>query len=375
MLLLLYFSDAEMTITFEADPTEYEVFEGTAVLLVYELEANDSIKIVHNGIAIVRDSVLQGSPARYTLIPPTSVNTYILRLNQVERNDSGRYFSREGIAIFKQLDLKVYYSPKSDPSCISSHDSSKYFFRDMLGEKFEFNCTVEDGNPVSEAVIYQEFKAKERRVLDVNIIRGKNEGGSLIRTLTFSSRFNSSFNTSSFTCDVSQKMPPSLKEHDYKKTCVYGPLTFQPDFNALVSPRHVTIKEGESLTLTCSTNVESAEKKWTTNVTEGVHMELKESENKAHLTLSILTGFPYDVVVAVCESSFENRNSSAKGHIKIIRKNRKYFIAIMVLFFSILIGLFGCLLFKSHFKSFSQFCTFCRRREVTEPNDEELQPM
>ncbi|KAJ8022111.1 hypothetical protein HOLleu_39513 [Holothuria leucospilota] len=371
MLLFFSFSNAEMTITFEIRPTEYEVFEGTAVLLVYKLEANNSIRIIHNGIAIVRNSVLQGSPERYTLIPPTSNNAYILRLNQVERNDSGRYFSREGTAIFKQLDLKVYYSPKSDPSCTSSHDSSTYFFKDMLGEEFEFNCTVEDGNPVSEAVIYQKFEAKERHVLDINIIKGKNERGSLIRTLSFSSRFNSSFNTSSFTCDVRQKMPPSLKEHDYKKTCVYGPLTFLLNFDVLVSPRLVTIEEGEPVTLTCSTNVECAEKKWTTNVTEGVEMVVKESENKAHLTLSVPKGFPYDVIEAVCKSSFDNRNSSAKVHINIMRGSPKYFIAIIVLFSILLIGLLIFLLFMCHFKSVSEYRTFCRRREKTKPNNEE----
>lgn len=320
---------AETNITFERDPPNYIVFEGNPVFLVCEVEINDPVVINHDGIAIVEDSTLRGSSSKYTFLRHTRNNEYILKINRVERSDSGIYVCRGGILIVKQLNLEVYYHPSSAPLCTSSHDASKYFFEDMLNKEFEFNCTVEDGNPQSEVLIFQEFGKRERMALNA-IVVNKNEGINPRRMVTFSSKLNVSFNNSSFICDVRQEIPPDLEVNDYRRVCFYGPMTFISNFQTFVSPRNLTIKEGDSKILFCYSNVQSADKKWMTNVTEGVEMEMIERGKETSLTLSVVEGFEYEIITLVCESSFENRYSSATVQIHITREKSKNCSAVLV---------------------------------------------
>lgn len=353
---LFHCSGVETNITFQRDSKDYDVFEGNSVTLVCELEADDPIVINHKGVAIVENSVLRGSLSKYTVLQPTLYSAFILKINKVGRNDSGRYFCREGIPIVKQLNLKVYNWPSSEPFCSSSHYVSTFFFEDMLNEEFAFNCTVENGNPQPEVLIYREFGREKGVALNVSVLE-ENKEGTLGRTLTYSSRLNILFNNSSFVCEVRQKMPPTLNEYDYEKICSYGPMTFLPNFTTLVRPLSVRIKEEESLTLICSSNVKIADLNWKTNFSKGVSWEVEENESDIRLKLLVLKGFHYDVITVVCESSFDNRKGSAVGKVYIAREKPRSFIPIIV---SLLIVMTVAIvvifvLFKFHSKYQSQY--------------------
>lgn len=329
IITLLHRSCARTNITFERYSKDYDVFEGNPVTLVCELEADDPVVINHKGVAIVENSVLRGSSSKYTVLQPTLYNAFILKINKVGRSDSGRYFCREGIPIVKELNLKVYYWPRSEPFCSSSHNFSTFFFEDMLNDEFEFSCTVENGNPQTEVLIYRKFGREKGVALNVSVLQ-ENIEGTPRRTLTYSSKLNIFFNNSSFVCEARQKMPPTLNEYNYEKICSYGPMTFLPNFTTLVRPLNVRIKEGESLTLMCSSNVKIADLNWKTNFSEGVSWEVKENESDIRLKLLVLKGFHYDVITVVCESTFHNRKGSAVGKVYVAREKAKNFIPVMV---------------------------------------------
>lgn len=329
ILLLFKHVHTQGNITFERNPKDYDVFRGDPALLLCDFEADVPVSISHRGDVIVENSVLRVSSSKYTFRQPILNNAYSLKIHKVERSDSGIYFCRAGTLNIKQLNLKVYYWPSREPVCASSHNFSTFFFEDMLNEGFQFNCTVEDGNPRSKVLILMELGTKERIELN-DVVVNESEGKNPKQILTFSSKLNSSFHNSSFICNVRQEMPPSLRAYDYEQYCVYGPMVFIRKFETLVSPRSVSINQGESVSLICSSNVYTAEKEWITNFSDGVKWEINKMENHIKLTLSVLKGYDYSVIIVVCESSFGHRNSSAVGQINITREKPKHFIFIVV---------------------------------------------
>ena len=236
------------------DVQEHTVLEGDTVdLICPEPSSAETVGIEGlHAVAYVTNGVLTPRFLNDNITFTKQNSSVVLTFNKVKRNNTDEFICRTPR---KYLILKVLYSPTDYPLLTTGYEP-QVFINDNIQGPYQFNCTTEEGDPPVDISLYIEKDGRKQQVnsADYNITQENN-----LKSLSFVTYLNSSFNDARLVCSVTQQLPDPYQ--NYQKYCFFE---ISPQVSVNIHPSNYTITmEGEIITLTCTSNVSGVVLKWT----------------------------------------------------------------------------------------------------------------
>ncbi|KAJ8020736.1 hypothetical protein HOLleu_40410 [Holothuria leucospilota] len=231
--------------------------EGITLELHCRQDSREDTEISSPTKTIVeRSNLVHGMTQRYDFQKNSSVNVLIIK--RLSREDQGIYICLRGLrSSFAQI--HVLYSPSNkSPNCTSNYDSP-VIYDDIRQGHINFTCTTEPGNPPVLITLTIHKSENFQNITNLSKLCGVDQNFDNIST--YSCHMNESLGDTTFLCDVTQQFPSPYNE-GYRGSCSFGPLHFLSNFSVTINKQDITVKEGEGVNLTCTTNVTGVEIKW-----------------------------------------------------------------------------------------------------------------
>lgn len=289
-------------IHFQSPPIEAWFIEGATVNLVCQHVTTEDIVIRSPSAFIVTKSALVDSTSAKYEILMTNASTFTLTMKMIDRSDGGTYTCDAG-EVQTYATLKVMYYPSDETVRCYSNYSSQVIFENERRSRIQFSCSFEEGNPpaLTTLDLFQTKQGTQNRIHVTENCTRHDSGN----TKSFSCYLNEALNNTVFLCNVTQQSPlPNID--GYRTNCSFGPLRLIPGFSLSIFPSEVTVVEGKSVNLTCSSNVSEVERKWL-NIPRDWQYSLKRYEYSTVLNIYSIKRQSKSPITLQCNASYGNR--------------------------------------------------------------------
>ncbi|KAJ8020728.1 hypothetical protein HOLleu_40395 [Holothuria leucospilota] len=292
--------------------------EGVTIELWCKQDSTDDIEISYipdSTEIIVKHSNLRIVSNRYSFQTINST-TCVFVIKSLSRNDDSLYSCRAGPTT-KFVKVRVQYSPSKESLLCKTNYDSPVIFHDLRQDHINFTCVTEKGNP-SVLMSLSIFKLDEinniTAIANICTVHDQDFDSSRSFSCLMMTEY---LENSTFLCDVTQKFP-ALNDGNYQNSCSFGPLKFSSNFSISISESNISVKDGDDVTLACSTNVSGVEIKWT-DIPQDWEYDVTNSEYSSHLKLYYVKQPPTSKIVVECIGSFGNRSVKDSVIITIIK--------------------------------------------------------
>lgn len=276
---------------------------------VEDVEISSPSEIIAQGSNLVHEMT-----HRYDYYKNSSASVLIIK--RLSREDQAIYTCQEGVRK-KFAQVRVLYSPSDkSPQCTSNYDSP-VIFDDIRQDYINFSCTSEEGNPsvMMTLTVYESENFQNITDLTKLCIVDQN----FDNIITLSCHMNESLGNTTFLCNVTQQFPSPYSK-SYRDSCSFGPLRFLSNFSIKVYKPYATVKEGEDVNLTCTTNVTGVEIKWI-GIPVDWEYHVENNNYFSQVWIKNVKHYSTSEITVQCIGAYGNRNVTDSIKITIQGKN------------------------------------------------------